>query len=446
MAGSGGPPDKVKSLDVGPVYVSCQPADFIVSLNDDDDDGDGVRDCKEAITAQEDNLRRFCFDNLEAIAVRIDEPVLMQNGSRALNVRVRAYDSAGRPFDFGILHQTPVIMYLEGIKASKAVRDIGFQVHYYADILFLFEICTADVVGTVVDVKPKFSAKRMGGSAFQQRSKMLVTSLGKARAALKPANVGPTLWSYDGQATLATPASLRTDFRAGQTFTPVAQRDRHLLRFRVTRAEQSIEAYQPVNLTAAVHLTAEGRFASGFDVTTAKFQSAHGQQFTLIPTVGRSHKPVLIQYKILDQFRDPITESAYAGKAPQVRENIRSVLTNSNIEQVRTWIQSALHSTDQWKTKKNGKLVDMLQAQAIPKSMFTVSPGGRRQFHSSLQSVGGVFLSLSGNQSHEWQLSISGAAIHTGTRNSFSVTTAARQEVSGSVEVKIRSQYQVRTQ
>ncbi len=423
---------KFGTMDIGALSVRCQPFTFITSLNDDDDNQDRQVDRRGAIAAAfEDNLRRFDFDHPGASEVYVAAPVRVPDQTPVLNVRVRAYQAdKSTPFDFTRNHAVPVTMYLEGIQTSSRREDIGFEYNYF--LANGQTLCGDAPTGTIMEVRARFRTRGGGGAPFDRHRKMLIGGRGEGNASVEPATIGTTTWSYDGDATLATPDQLVTGFRAGLTFTPPVLIDGHRLRFEVDEGGQRIRASHPVNLTAAQHLSAN---RSGFQYTSPWYNANRGR-FTLIPTRR-------IRYTILDQARRPIRESAYAGRKPQIRENIGNVLT-SPIPAVMAWIRNDLNWTRDWKDKTGGRFTDRIQALDISKDPFTQSVAGRVSFHPSLQVVGGVLMQVMPPATHEWQLSINGDAIAVGTRNPFSSVVNATRQGQG-VEIQVRSTYRVVT-
>ena len=106
--------------------------------------------------------------------------------------------------------------------------------------------------------------------------------------------------------------------------------DQDQLRFNVRTAGQAIEAHFPINLTSPQHTSIRGP-RRGFNVVTGWLDANRGS-FTLVPTRR-------IRYRMLDQFRASIHDSAYGTRMPQIRENIGNILT-SPVPAVQTWIRT----------------------------------------------------------------------------------------------------------
>lgn len=426
---------KLATRDSVAIEVACAPVTFIVSFNEDDDNDNRRRDYQERISpTEENNLREFIFNLIGRDEVFIAEPTIIATGLSAISEdkRLRAYNTDKQTsFDFTRNHHVPVTMYLEGIKTSGARNDIFLEYQYFRGGT---PDCGPGAQGTVVDVDANFAAPADGGSSFKKANKMLITGTGQANATLAPAGIGTTEWTYDGQARLPTPDQLSTAFNADTIYTPVNRMDRDLLRFRLTDNGQIIEAHHPVNLTAPIHLDAD---KSDFTYTSGWLDANVGT----FDAVGL----VRIKYQIQDQQRERIKESAYAGRVPQVKENIRNVLTSS-IDSVAKWIRQELDWTPAWTDKPSGIFRDRIEARDINKDIIVeTTPTGRRMFYPILQAVGGVMMHVSPPHHHIWELSVSGRNATAGTQNTFSTVTDTTRLRGGGIQIKIRSRYVVVT-
>ena len=146
----------------------------------------------------------------------------------------------------------------------------------------------------------------------------------------------------------------------------------------------------------------------------------------------------------VDRFRQPIKKSAYGTRVPQIRENIGRVLT-SPIQNVQNWITTppprGLSWTQHWKDKPGGKFTDKIQALNVDKDLLTQNNSGRRSFVNSLQANGGVVMQVVPPATHIWEMSVNGAGITDGTRNTFSSTVSNTQQKNGGTQIQIRSTY-----
>lgn len=407
----------LKTRDINTVSPACDPVTFIVSMNNDDDDNNGTRDYRDAaLPAGEDNLRQFTFNLAGASKVFIGEPVMVQGGTTAVGrgKRVRAYTAARQPFVFNRVYNTPVTMFLEGVKTSTNRLDFGFEYDYRDDADK--HICGPGAQGTVVRGNARFSAKAGSGTAFNTNKKMLITGVGNAKSKWVPAGYTPA-WSYNGTAVLATPNANDTRFTAGTTITPAGGLNSEVLLARVQEAGLIIEAHVPVNITAPVHAQEYQGWINGAPIdspSATRWHDANRGRFSLFSTSA--------DYHLQDQFRQRIKTSAWAGRQVQVRENIGRVLV-STIPAVQNWINRSLRWTRRWKSKSNGEINDRLRVQLAPKSLIIQRrAAGGQEFIAPMRAVGGVMMNLGAN-THQWEASVNGQLPTVVTQNTFSVVT-----------------------
>lgn len=444
--GPGNPTD-FPTRDIGSVTAVCKQITFIVSLNDDDDNANRRADLRErANPATEDNVREFIFTHPTADAVFISDVLIVANNLSAVGSRVRGYQVDRRSnFVFNTMHPTsaaiPLKMYLEGIKTSGQVNDIGFEYQYFKNKK---PLCGGGAQGTVVDVNGAFTVPRGRGTNFSRHRKMLISATGQASANLTPANAGQHEWTYDiaANVNLPTAAQLTTNVVAQANVTATNHLEQDQLRFKVKNAGQTIEAHFPINLTSPQHTSITRGTRRGFNFETAWLDANRGN-FTLVPTRR-------IRYRMLDQFQASIHDSAYGARMPQIRENIGTVLT-SPVPTVQAWILSpppaGLSWTNNWINKPAGNFTDRIQALNVNKNLVVVTlPGGRRMFHNILQAVGGVLMQVAPPATHIWQMSVNGVGIVDGTRNTFSSTVSRTRPRGGGTQIRIRSIYQANPQ
>ena len=441
-----GSPTDFPTRDVGSVTAVCEQIVFIVSLNDDDDNSNGRADLGERVNpATEDNVREFIFTHPTADAVFISDVLIVADNMSAVGIRVRGYKVDRRTaFAFNAMHPTsatnPLKMYLEGIRTSGQVNDIGFEYQYYKNNQ---PLCGGGAQGTVVEVNAQFSVPRGSGTNFSRHRKMLITATGQASATVAPTNTGQKEWTYDVAANVNLPTAnqLTTNVVAQANVTASNHRDQDQLRFKVKIAGQAIEAHFPINLTSPQHTSIRGR-GGGFNYQTGWLDANRGS-FTLVPTRR-------IRYRMLDQFQASIHNSAYGTRMPQIRENIGTVLT-SPIPTVQAWILSpppaGLSWSTNWVNKPTGNFTDKIQALNVNKNLVVVTrPGGRRMFHNVLQAPGGVLMQVAPPATHIWQMSVNGAGIVNGTSNTFSSTVSLTRQRGGGTQIRIRSIYQANPQ
>jgi hypothetical protein len=433
---------QLKTRDIGSVPVACTNEVFITSLNNDDDNQNRARDNAETLPLRnargqkitENNLREFVFDVPEATRVYIAEVARIPSNEIVVGTQVRAYEGDKEsPFKFGD-HPTPVTMYLEGKKKSEGANDIGFEYQYFKDDGTT--VCGGFVQGTVVRADASLSVRTGGGTAFTEHNKMLIGGNGNATATVAPANLVSPEWSFDvAGAMFSTPTQLSTGFTAPEAFTPEARMGQDRLRLILTATATDppdlvIEANVVVNLTAARSLRLQG---DDVRERPTGLMDADDGRFDLFNW--------LIEYDILDQTENPITDSAYAGRQPQARENIRRVLT-SPIDAVREQIRRLKHSPN-WTNQSDGVLSDRVQASNWDKDLMVVRENGRRLFHPVLRSEGGVFMHVAPPNTHIWELSISGKGIVQATQNRFASTVIQAVDQGQKMEINIRSRYTV---
>lgn len=447
-----GSPTDFPTRDVGLVTAACRQIVFIVSLNDDDDNANRRADLRErANPATEDNVREFIFTHPTADAVFISDVLIVANNMSAVGSRVRGYEADRRTtFVFNTTHPTsaanPLKMYLEGIKASGQVNDIGFEYQYYKNNQ---PLCGGGAQGTVVDVNAQFDVPRGRGTSFSRHRKMLITATGQASATVAPANAGQNEWTYDVAANVNLPTAnqLRTNVVARANVTAANRLDQDQVRFKVKIAGQAIEAHFPINLTSPQHTSISGR-RRGFNYQTGWLDANRGS-FTLVPTQR-------IRYRILDQFQASIHDSAHGTRMPQIRENIGTVLT-SPVPRVQAWIltppPAGLGWAPTWVNKPAGTFADKIEALDLNKDLVVVTasgglcrPGNRCMFHPVLRALGGTLMQVAPPATHIWQMSVNGVGIVNGTLNTFSSTVSRTRPRGGGTQIRIRSVYQANPQ
>jgi hypothetical protein len=449
-------PESFPTRDEGALQAVCAPVTFIVSFNDDDDDGDRKLDFRQdKPPAQDDNLREIVFPVVNGTdEVYVSAPVLVQDGTPAVGLRLRAWTAARNPFGFNQSHGVPVTLYLEGMEASPSVDEIGFEYQYKKAGDPETWLCGGHALGTVIDVNAGLDVSRSGeahdlqpdgsrerksgsGSSFKSRRKMLVFGTGETDGSVTP--VMPSRWTYSG-GRFADPNALVTTFTAGGAHTPVADFDRTEMKLTVESGTQRIVAHFPVNLTAPLHLsTRHGGLDAGIG-----WLDANSGRFTPVPRTR-------ITYRILDQQGRSIRESAYAGRLPQVRENIGTVLT-SPIPDVRDFIANELSWTPNWKSKPGGEFTDRIEVWNMDKADVVVSPNpGRQVFHTILRDDApgnpdsGVLMHVPAGSHHVWHLGVNENETAEGTQNDFSSVVVRRRPHGGDIQITLRTRYVINT-
>jgi hypothetical protein len=450
-------PKKFPTRDIGSLSAACGQVTFIVSLNSDDDNDNKKQDLKEKnLPAGENNLREIDFPVIAgADQVYIAEPVLVRGGTSVVGKRIRAWEQNKTPFRFNTEHDLPVKLFIEGIKTSGSINDIGFEYQYKKKPNQW--LCGGAAKGTVVDVSANLEVSSRGqatdtlpngttrsitgtGGSFKKYRKMLISGRGKTHGSVSPDLTHE--WRHP-RGTFADKNALQTDFTAGTTPTPVADIDHEPMLLRVTSGTQRIEAHFPVNITAPMHLHTRQR---NMDVVLPCHDAndrrcwfdANQGTFTPVPKYR-------VKYDIQDQQRDSIKHSAYAGVLPQIRENIGAVMT-SPIPAVNRWIRNSLSWTRNWKSKPEGHFTDHIEAYSVNKNLIVVSPPanpGRRIFNGTLRNPGGsgVLIQVRPTRHHIWFLGVNGHQSAEGTHNDFSSIVENRRQAGGDIEIQLRTIY-----
>lgn len=460
--------------DIGGVPVTCNGEVFISSLNTDDDNHNDTPDRAESLPLRnsrgarvpEDNLREFIFDVPEATRVYIAEVMLVSNGETAVGNRVRAYkEDKTTPFAFGE-NEVPITMYLEGKAQSSRANDIGFEYQYFKDDGST--VCGGFVQGTIVRADASLAVETGDGTPFEENHKMLITGDANAAATVSPADLVTPEWSYDAPgAVFTTPTELATMFTAPERFTRLWRSQIPLPRARVkltatatTPAAQVIEAKATVILTAPRQLKLRDDPDCRRDIPENRDPTIRLRRTGLLDTeIGTQSRPQLfglfnwcVAYNILDQEGRLITQSAYAGQSPAIRENIAAVL-GSPIAAMQSWIRGELeHSPDWEKAQSNGRLRDRIKAERLEKGLIV--DNGR--FVANLRSVGGILMGTA-RPHHIWELSV--RQLHEtrpptytfhqciqATKNTFASTVAHEEGQGRKQQINILSRYVVELQ
>lgn len=388
--------------DIKGVTMGCKGGEFIVSLNDDDDNGDKKQDLTAAKpSAAEDNLRPITLAIEGAKYVTLNPPTNPK--------RIRAYHSDKvTPLSFQKSYPVPLNFYVEGITPSKPMRDFSFSYTFIGEKGE--EVCDAKAEGTVVNVAATFQADGQDRIRFDKTRKLLATGKGVGKGLWKPLKKPVIKWAYEGTATFK-PRRKPKDitFVAGTTLTGATNLNGDDVTALVSYKKQVILAHTPVNITAPIHAEAYEGWTDGSNADTPIFDANKGY-------VGLFKR--YVKYRLLDQFNQPIITSARGGKKIQVKENIRSALT-SPLPRIATWIRRKLKATDNWKTKNDGEIHDQLRVQFMPKNTLLRVAG---RFNNNVQRNGAPIMNL-GTNTHQWITSISGnrATEAIVTRNTFTV-------------------------
>jgi hypothetical protein len=406
---------RIGTRDVGSIEVRCSPVTFVVSLNDDDDNYNFVADHQQGIQpATEDNLREFKFNHPKAAEVFIGEPVIIRGGTSALGTRVRAYQAdKSTAFDFSKNHKVPVTMYLEGIGRSTRVNDIGFEYQYFrADGTTL---CGPGATGTVVDVDVELSGINRGNP------KLLALGRTSSRVYKTPKIRSTYEWSYDGDGLFRNPTRARTRFTAGRNWTPANQRDSQMVRCKLefpTAGNCVIQSYASLNVTAPRRVRADrtGTIEGGSSISTVRIvndKQARQSSFHLFRWG--------VNYTILDQFGNEITQSHRGGAHVTTREDvpIHSAIP-SGIDDLEAWLRSQipLHTSVNWRRNNDGLIEDTVHL-APPVSTIVRLQQGRlrlipRTFGQDVVTMNGHawFVSVNGDQALSRQVTNNSLRVH----------------------------------
>jgi hypothetical protein len=426
----------VSSRDLGVIPARCDPVEFVVSLNGDDDDDDGTTDHDQTPISPtaEDNLRTIRFDHPDAARVFIAEPVRVDDGSPA---PVRAYQTdRSTAFDFTATHAVPVDLLLEGLETSGGRRDLGFEYQYFrADDSTL---CGPGALGTVVE--PEITVARVD----PDDPKLLAHGSTTLEVSWEPAvDERTTAWGFDGSGTFRTPDRRRSRFEAGTTFTPAGDRDRELARNEVTfdlAATPRIEMATPLNVTAPRSVTT---------TQTAPLVGTSALSTRQIGNVQRARDAEYrlfrwrVDYVIRDQFGDSITDSYRGGAHITIREVVplTSPVT-TGIDDLDAWIQAQIprNTSVDWRNADDGEINDRLEL-GPPVSTVVELVQGRIRFVP--RAAGANVATMRG---HEWFVSVDeDAALERAvTSNDLDVVVVSLTPDPPGERLELRSTYTVR--
>lgn len=426
----------VSSRDAGELVVRCDPVEFVVSLNDDDDDGNDEIDRAQTPISPtaEDNLRVLKFDHPDAAKVFVAEPVVRADGSPA---PLRAYrqDRSTR-FDFTAVHDVPVDLLLEGLARSNGRAELGFEYQYFkADGSTL---CGPGAVGTVVD--PRIDIERVDTAD----PKILARGNTTMKVGWKPdMPVRSTQWSFDGSGDFRNPDRPRSRFQAGTAWTPAGDRDAQLVRNEITfelPGAPRVEVATPLNVTAPRSVvTGQTTPLTGTSAISTRrivnVQRARASEFTLFRW--------RVDYTIRDQFGDSITQSYRGGAHVTIREVVplRSAIP-AGVDDLGAWIRAQIprNTSVAWRNKDDGEIRDSL-ALGPPVSTIVDLVQGRIQFVP--RAAGANVATMRG---HQWFVSVNGdAALERAvTANDLDVQVVSLVPDPPGERLELRSTYVVR--
>ena len=441
--------------DEGKVNVDCNLQKFIVSLDRDDDDLDGVEDHRRAPSPQEDNLREFVFLAPGAASVFIAEPMDSLSGNSALPFSpsfgmpgegyIEAYQSDKRTkFVFNRIYPVPARLFVRGLKKSPTKDHIRFELQFL-DAAGTWLACGQGVHGHVVDVAAGLAVAPGAGAKLDDHHKMLITGSGNADATVQPATSGHD-WSYTGGGQFDDPTALSTVFRAGTTPTPHGELDQHDVECTALEYGLEIVAHYTVNLTAPTHLEVlEVCLVKSSNQCAKRGHTGFWWRTDWLKATPGTFDPMpkhTVKYQMLDQWGGDHSiqgESAYGGAMPQKRDNMLNVLT-SPILPVQAWIPIRIQWTPTWEDEPDGVFRPTVEASGMDKDLIVVTSAGQRSFHPSLRAVGGVLMQTAPPH-HQWLLSVNGQNVTAATNNVFESRVVSTRQ--GGRQIRFRTTYRI---
>ena len=404
---------KMRTRNLGDVTAGCDPIEWIVAKKNSGD-----------APGMAPNLRKITFVNPEADSVYVAKPVIIPSGTSALGVRINGYsDTTGTAFRFEKKVPLPASLYIEGVKESGSINDIGFEFQFFAKDEAK---CGAGALGSVVALKATFDVQRGSGARFRKRQKMLVLAKGEGEAELKPRITADKEWSYRGQsAPFARPTALKSSFRAPNQVSTAASGDEVIFKVKPRRRKlrgQLLEAHLDAICTAPTRVRIVRRPAP--TPATPLLRPRANNVLNLLK--------VRAVYEMLDQFGASIkTDSAWGGSRPVTRENIGNVLT-SPLAPLRRHIRRNLRHTPNWKVKTNARISDLIQVKRLSNRVLTEVRGGQRRFLAPLLSTtpaipnGPILMNLSAPGRHIWFVGVRNrSTVHDGRGRSESFSTGS---------------------
>ncbi len=221
--------------------------------------------------------------------------------------------AGGAPFPFDQARDTGIQMDVEGLHVSQSVGDI------------VGEFTISNAVGsvtcewrvTVVDLEVDVDIRRGRGSSFDNHAKMLAGGEGQLTATLRPADADSEVeWRYEGDLEFETPEELETAIRAGGEHTSEGARDEEV-EVEVTVLGLTLTRSFPLNITAPLGVAFRDR--PSFEDVARVF--VNGDRFRFFR--DRSWTGTVV-----DQFGEPIKESAFARRTLETRTNLNEVLAS----------------------------------------------------------------------------------------------------------------------
>ena len=379
---------RMRTRHKGTLTAGCKPVEWVVAIKNGKDPAGQAR-----------NLRRIKFVNKDADSVFVVNPVILPKGTKdARGVRVNCYaDTRGTKYAFLEKVKLPATLYVEGLRTSSKVKDIGFEYQFFKGDKAL---CGASALGTVVDVKADFDIPRGSGAEFEDHRKMLVRSSGSAKVEPTPAIRVDARWTYRNEEKhFKAPKRKSTSFTAPNQVSGARAGENVLLRLDPKPAAlkgQIIEATLKATCTAPTRV----QLAKPFTPPGATPLLAPRAKFSL------DLFNFLIEYEMLDQFGAGITlETAWGGAVPVCRENIAAVL-RSPIARVNTYIRRKLRHTPNWKRKSDGQINDRIKVRELPNTVLTEVVKGQRRFVRPLlrriTPNGPLLMDLGRRGTHNW--------------------------------------------
>jgi hypothetical protein len=351
-----------------------------------------------------EKLREVVFSGGKRVSSVLVRPPVSRTRAGAVSKKTRVVSWAQgadklRPFRFDTRLPLPQSLLIQGTLASSSPNDTSYDFEFYDAKGKM--VAAGTLRGTVVAVDTSLDVEKRMGAAFSTTRRVLALASGQAEATITPDLSPGLLWAYPPDAaTLGTPDQPTTSFTAGRGFTPAGQMSPELTLTLTFMGGQLIEVFGGVRITAPQKLRLGADERGSFQTIAGALINMNVSLFT-----------ETITYVLLDQDEKRITDSAYGGASPTIRENIHQVLMSS-IPALQTYIDQTLRAQRTWRLVPEGRFTDRLEAQNLPVSLIRRRQQGRLVFVDDLLQIAdgrstGVLMETRPDN-HIWFLSVNG--------------------------------------
>jgi hypothetical protein len=448
-AGGARAADPVNVADIGAVTLTSGQVPFILSLNDDHDDGAATADFQRngaPPSAKDDNLRELRFvPPAGGNFVVVYAPLNVATGKPAIDDKIRGWDEPKKAvFRFGTAQATatakPLVLYMEGIKQT-VVDGVGFEFAYFKDQAMKQPVGGGSGLLTVVTV----SLDRAGGGrGLAKNEKLLATGELTAVASVAPRVPSARYaWDFSNATTgriVVAKDPLRARFTAANRWTALLGQDRVIFTITDTRqAAAPIVATTPINVTAPRTVQARPAALNPLTIGVSAKGLVNAKQvdaetFTLFRWI--------VTYPVFDQFNAPIYDSDKGDTS--IRAFVREdVPISSPVPGLQNYL-SQIRTTPAWKViKDDGTFFDNLNLKDISMSaVLSTTPG---HFSFVTGPTGTTIITL---PHHVWHVTLNQDPTldKTVTDNQLAVVSGAITRVNNSYEeTTYTSRYTINT-